>query len=71
MFRINHKSSLDYASEWTRDPGRGGFILIKAQPLCGGWLFLFLLHLQKQAFDVLENKKSQAKRLALIILAEK
>ena len=46
------KASSDYASEWTRDPGKGGFILIKAQPLCGGWLFLFLLHLQKLAFDV-------------------
>ena len=33
--------------------------------------FFVSLHLQKQAFDFRENKKSQAKRLALIILAEK
>jgi hypothetical protein len=33
----------------------------KAKLLRNFWLFLFLKRLQKQAFDALENKKSQPK----------
>jgi hypothetical protein len=44
------KASSDYASEWTRDPGRGGFILIKAYPLLRLMAFFVSTSLTKASF---------------------
>jgi len=38
--QLHLKASEDYASKRMRDPGRGGYIIIKAMPRCGSYLFL-------------------------------